>query len=239
MTKNQEYKDAALAALKGHWTPAVIVTIIYMLIALAITGPMQFMQPNTQAMLDNPDNPFAVFSGLWPWMGGTTLLSFFVLLPIEMGFYYSFLLLYRNGDDRLTANMFQEAFGPRYGRNILALFLMGLLIFLGMMLCFVPGIILALCYGPLPYVLKDNPELSAVEALRKTRMMMRGHKFDYFWLSLSFIGWIILAFLTLCIGFIWLVPYMQTTLGAFYEDLKNGTAGIMTGLPMEEAVKTE
>ena len=239
MIKNQEYKNAALAALKGHWTPAVIATVVFILIALVVSGPSFFTEPNTQAMLDNPENPFAVFTGVWPIIGGASLLSLFVLIPIEIGFYYSFLLLYRKGDDKLTENMFREAFRPRYGRNILAMILMGIVVFIGFLLFVVPGIILSLCYGLLPYVLKDNPELSAIQAMKKTRVMMRGHKFDYFWLALSFIGWIILGALTLFIGYIWLIPYMYTTVSVFYEDVKNGTAGLPSDAPVVDAVKAE
>ena len=95
-----------------------------------------------------------------------------------------------------------------------------------MIFFFVPGIILALCYSQVPFVLKDHPELSAVQAMKKSREMMRGHKFDYFWLSLSFLGWILLACLTLGLALIWLLPYMVQTLAVFYEDVKNGTAGL-------------
>lgn len=239
MIKNQEYKNAALAALKGHWTPAVIATIVYILIALAISGPSSFMQPDTQAMLDNPGNPMAAFSGLWPVMCWSSLASLLLLMPIEIGFYYAFLLLFRNGDDRLTGNTFRHAFVPKYGRNILAMFLMGILVVIGCIFFLIPGIILALCYALLPYVLKDNPELSAIQALKKTRQMMKGHKFDYFWLCLSFIGWIILGIFTLGIGYIWLVPYIQTTVAVFYEDVKNGTAGLPGDVPYVAAEKVE
>ena len=50
--------------------------------------------------------------------------------------------------------------------------------------------------------------------------MMKGHKFDLFYLYLSFIGWFLLSFLTLGIGFFWLIPYMYTAQAAFYEDVK-------------------
>ena len=50
---------------------------------------------------------------------------------------------------------------------------------------------------------------------------MKGHKMRCFLLSLSFIGWILLGILTLGIGYIWLIPYMYTTMAAFYQDVKN------------------
>ncbi|MDO7206189.1 DUF975 family protein [Paraclostridium bifermentans] len=50
--------------------------------------------------------------------------------------------------------------------------------------------------------------------------MMKGHKFDYFVLELSFIGWSILCVLSLGIGFLWLVPYFEITLTNFYLKVK-------------------
>jgi integral membrane protein len=50
--------------------------------------------------------------------------------------------------------------------------------------------------------------------------MMKGHKFDLFWLYLSFIGWGLLCILTLGIGFLWLVPYMEASQSAFYAEVK-------------------
>ena len=52
-------------------------------------------------------------------------------------------------------------------------------------------------------------------------MMMRGHKFDLFWLQLSFIGWFFLCIFTAGIGFLWLCPYYQTAMAAFYEEVKS------------------
>ena len=75
--------------------------------------------------------------------------------------------------------------------------------------------------------------------MKKTRQMMKGHKFDYFWLCLSFIGWLLLGILTVGIGYIWLIPYMQTTIGAFYDDVKNGTAGLPSDAPYVATEKVE
>lgn len=50
--------------------------------------------------------------------------------------------------------------------------------------------------------------------------MMRGHKLELFLLHLSFIGWALLCVLTLGIGLFWLVPYVQASQAAFYEDVK-------------------
>jgi len=53
---------------------------------------------------------------------------------------------------------------------------------------------------------------------------MRGHKFDLFWLYLSFICWGILCILTCGIGFLWLTPYIYASQAAFYQNLKANDA---------------
>ena len=50
--------------------------------------------------------------------------------------------------------------------------------------------------------------------------MMDGHKMDLFLLDLSFIGWAFLCIFTCGIGFLWLVPYVQTSHAIFYKELK-------------------
>ncbi len=71
-----------------------------------------------------------------------------------------------------------------------------------------------------PYILDENPELGASEAIHRSRMMMKNHKFDLFWLYLSFIGWFLLCCITCGIGFLWLTPYFNTAKASFYEEVK-------------------
>jgi uncharacterized membrane protein len=70
------------------------------------------------------------------------------------------------------------------------------------------------------YILKDYPELKNNEAIELSMAMMKGHKFDYFYLTLTFIGWILLSILTLGIGLLWLSPYISTTSACFYQYVK-------------------
>ena len=72
-----------------------------------------------------------------------------------------------------------------------------------------------------PYLLLDYPELSVREAMKLSREMTRGYKWDLFVLDLTFIGWILLSILTLGIGGLVVEPYQQAARSAFYEDLKS------------------
>lgn len=209
MKTNQDLKNAALEALRGNWAPAVVCTIIYLLLSVGIS----LLQPNI-------DDPTAALTGAQKiMMVANVLLLFLVMVPLGIGYYQAFKVLFTDGDNKLTANCFRLSFG-NYFKNIAAYLLMCLFIFLWTLLLIIPGIIKALAYSMTPFILKDFPELSVNQAINLSQKMMKGHKFDYFWLGLSFIGWILLGLLTLGIGYIWLIPYMYTSYAAFYEEVK-------------------
>ena len=97
----------------------------------------------------------------------------------------------------------------------------GVLISLASALLIVPGIILALAYSMTEYIAAEaDEELDGIETLKKSRTMMNGHKWEYFVLQLSFIGWILLGEITLGIAFIWVLPYMTVTQVYYYDELK-------------------
>ena len=70
------------------------------------------------------------------------------------------------------------------------------------------------------YILAENPGISPMEAIKRSKEMMQGHKMEYFLLVLSFFGWALLAPFTLGILCIWLLPYMQATMANYYRSLK-------------------
>ena len=94
---------------------------------------------------------------------------------------------------------------------------------IGIVTLLIGTFILAYAYRMVPYLIQDYPELSPREALKLSREMMRGHKWNLFVLDLTFIGWILLTILTLGIGGLWVSPYMQTAAAHYYEDLKQAT----------------
>ena len=115
--------------------------------------------------------------------------------------------------------MFSVAF-TKVLRNGFGLLLTSIFVGLWTLLFIIPGIIKSFAYAMTPYILVDYPDLSPNQAINLSIKMMKGHKFDLFWLGLSFIGWGILSILTLGIGLFWLIPYVQTAMAAFYVDVK-------------------
>ena len=109
----------------------------------------------------------------------------------------------------------------RYGTTLALYLLTTLFVLLWTLLLIVPGIIAGLRYSMAYFVLLEHPGMSALDAIRRSKELMDGHKMQLFLLQLSFIGWALLCVLTLGIGFLWLAPYMQTSMAAFYERLKD------------------
>ena len=70
------------------------------------------------------------------------------------------------------------------------------------------------------FILAENPELTASEALAKSQSMMKGHKMELFILELSFIGWYFVVALTFGIAALYVAPYMQATMANFYNSIK-------------------
>lgn len=105
----------------------------------------------------------------------------------------------------------------------------GLFVFLWSLLFIIPGIVKALSYSMGYYILIENPEMSGMEALNKSKEIMHGHKMELFLLYLSFVGWTLLSVLACGIPLIYVGPYMNQTLVNFYLNIK----------PQEKVIETE
>ncbi|MBR6731939.1 MAG: DUF975 family protein [Bacteroidales bacterium] len=208
MKTNQDYKNAALAALKGNWAPVIVATIIYFVITIIVSLMSELYDPETSA---------GAVAGVA--ILGWLVLSLFASIPLGVGYYNSLNLLLVEGDNQVTNNMFKIGYGNLL-RNVGGMLLVGVFTFLWTLLLIIPGIIKSLAYSMTPFILKDYPELSANQAINLSMKMMEGRKFDLFYLYLSFIGWGILALFTLGIGYLWLMPYMYTSTAAFYQNVK-------------------
>lgn len=97
------------------------------------------------------------------------------------------------------------------------------LIILWMILLIIPGLIKAVAYSQALYIYRDavdrGEKISYLDAITRSRQLMDGHKWDYFVMALSFIGWGLLVGITLGIAAIWVQPYMQLSFANFYREL--------------------
>ncbi|GLX70318.1 DUF975 family protein [Paenibacillus glycanilyticus] len=98
-------------------------------------------------------------------------------------------------------------------------FMVGLFTFLWTLLLVIPGIIAALRYSQAYFILRDNPDIGIMAAIDESKQIMKGNKWRYFVLQLTFIGWAILAAIPCGLGFLWLAPYVSVTHAHFYDNV--------------------
>lgn len=195
----KELRQAARSTLSGHWGDAVVLSLVYMLIEIVACGSPELL-----------NIPL-----------GSNVISI-LMLPLTYGFYIVFLNNVKVENEGVSGYSISRMFdGFRdYGRILGTCLLMYVYVFLWSLLLLIPGIIKSLSYSMTFFILKDHPELKFNGAIELSMKMMKGHKFDLFYLCLTFIGWGILCLFTLGIGYLWLMPYMSMSMAHFYTDVK-------------------
>lgn len=116
----------------------------------------------------------------------------------------------------------------KYMNIILTILLRNVFLFLWTCLLIIPGIVKFYAYRFVPYILAENPNISASRAIQISNEMTKGHKFEMFVLDLSFIGWYILGVLCFGIGTLFVLPYHNQTLAELYTVIRND--GIHRGI---------
>lgn len=145
------------------------------------------------------------------------LIEIFVINPVVVGG-KNYFNRQREGTGKFT-NIFGGFTKGHYGATVRNMFLMGLYEFLWSLLFVIPGIIKGYSYWMVPYITAANPNLSAGRAFEISKKTMNGEKWHTFVLGLTFIGWDILASITVVGGY-FLAPYKETTYAELYATLK-------------------
>ena len=146
------------------------------------------------------------------------VVSWFVKNPFEVGCRSFFL---KNTMENATFGCVMDGFRGNYGRVVVTMLLRDLLIFAGTLLFVIPGIILTYSFRMVPYILAENPNVEVTEALKMSREMMQGNKWNAFVLDLSFFGWILLTICTCGIlGIFYVNPYIYATDAELYQAIK-------------------
>ena len=99
--------------------------------------------------------------------------------------------------------------------------LITLAVLVGTLLFIVPGIIVYLMFSQAFYILSEDPSKSITQCINESVNLMNGHKWELFYLKLTFIGWWLLSLVTLGIAALWVSPYQKLTEANFYLYLKN------------------
>lgn len=224
---NKVIKSNARDFIRGRlwmfWSVLLVVGIIE---SLANSLPQWIFGDRLSNLSDiiagNPDNiPKEISSSVFGWYYVLNVLITIVLIPLNIGVAQN-VLAWSRGED---VNKWKVLFGgfnsaKIFFKQVGVVVLNTILCALWAILLIVPGIIKGLAYSMYPYVLRDEPDLSVWQTLKKSEAIMKGYKGKLFLLYLSFVGWFILGAFTFGILYIWLTPYVMTSTVKFYDDVR-------------------
>ena len=107
-------------------------------------------------------------------------------------------------------------------------------------LFFLPGIAAHYRYGYARYIFATTEEITAGEAVAKSKKLTDGNKAQLFALDMSFIGWFIVSIITCGLGFIFMVGYHEVVAAMYYKKITEASVTQeVKGNELEKAESTE
>ncbi|AOF48100.1 MAG: DUF975 family protein [Tetragenococcus halophilus] len=228
MKSNAELRAEARQMLKGRWKESVLMNLVPVLITFAIIAiitipAILFLSQNFQAI----NEPTAYNTGSDGSSGSSSgFISGLITTFFTVAMSWTFLDILRGKKEiiRPFRDVFRTFRAP-YALAVLVIYLLTAIFqFLWTLLLVIPGIIKGYSYSQSYFIYYDTYEKTGetpryLDSITASRHLMDGFKAKLFFLDLSFIGWHILSFLTLGIGYLWLMPYIYATKAAFYDSL--------------------
>lgn len=151
-------------------------------------------------------------------------LVLFVYAPMSLGF-VKMMIGYVRGTQRMEVEGIFSAFNSTYYWKSMGLYLLqGIYTFLWTLLFIIPGIVKYCSYFFAPYILADNPTMTAEESICRSMQIMEGHKMQLFLMLLGYTALAMLSSILLFIPMLWIMPYYQVALAKFYEEVKRSVA---------------
>tara|TARA_Y100000385_G_scaffold259185_1_gene287772 strand:- start:1448 stop:2032 length:585 start_codon:yes stop_codon:yes gene_type:complete len=145
------------------------------------------------------------------------IVSLFVTAYIQVGIALYCLELYKGKDVGL-----EKIFSRFKGyKPVVFILLYVVVIFLGFILLIVPGIILALMYSQVFFILAEDPDVGVIDAFNLSHKMMKNNKMQLFMLNLEALFYFFIGVFTLFIWWIWLIPRYSVAYAGFYDSLKS------------------
>lgn len=212
-------KENAKAKIKGNlWNilwPLLLISVVQGVISGLFGTPttianIDFSNADWQAIMDSLQVQVT--------SSPVDVLINFVFGVIEVAYIKYVIDFVRTGE--FEVNSILDCLKKRWLVILAVTILSRLLIALGIICFIIPGIIIALGLAMTSYLAVDT-DLSPIEVMKKSWEMMKGYKWNYFVLGLSFIGWYLLMPFTLGLLLIWLIPYVTVAQTIYYDELKD------------------
>lgn len=209
MKSSAELKKIAQYALSDKWKTAILAGFVASLLGagaemVSFNVNIEFPNASDNILLSNLPPSFFSFAFATATIFGLYLLACLIIGgAIKLG-YSKLNLDIIDGNSISVSQIFSQF--DRLGTGFCLKFLTNIYVVLWSLLFVIPGIVKSYSYAMAPYILCENPSMTANEAITESKVIMDGRKGELFYIDLSFIGW----------GFLMAIPIFAT---AFLTDL--------------------
>lgn len=246
MTASQ-IREYSRESLKGKWGKAALMTLCFSAITLCINtlcGFIPFLGSIILLVIEVPISygiivsfiklkrdeevgyidfltiGFSSFSKVWK-VSGCILLKMIVPIAILLVVYLVFIILGASILTMFSLNGSSALASSAFAQSSIWLCVFLIIACIAYFACIIWLIVKSYLYSLSFLILYDNPDFSAKDIVIESENLMKGNRWKYFCLMLSFIGWILLSAFSLYIGLLWVIPYMFIASVCFYEHLSN------------------
>ncbi len=226
MLKAKDFRYYAREALRGCWLKAGATGLVAGLLGASMgvgnyvtsfsgsaTDSNEIIMGNTATGAQIPASVFATIMGILLIFLVWAIVVFIIGGATTLG-YAKYNLNIIDDNDPKFGDLFSQY--HRLGTGFGMQFFRALFTFLWSLLLVIPGIIASYRYYMTPFILVENPGMTAREAIRESKELMKGNKWRLFCLGFSFIGWELLA------GLVMWVAIMLTLAPMMFAGMSDG-----------------
>ncbi|MDR0904451.1 MAG: DUF975 family protein [Ruminococcus sp.] len=205
------FKKLAKDQIKPNLGPLALVLLVYLGIAFAagmVVGIVNAIGVGIDASADTGGTMSLIFGVVG------YIVMYIVIGPLVLGLQKAYLSLTYGEKPKASDIFYAFTSSKLFWTTVRLYLLMTLYVLLWSLLFIVPGIIATIDYMQAYYILIENPEKTASECLKESKLMTRGHRGDIFITQLSFILWGLTSLIPLVGIFIvygYVYPYIMAT----------------------------
>lgn len=208
---NKELRNLSKTDMAGNWGTAVLLIILVSILMSLISQliiSLGFGVPRIPPNFTDPVALEAYYASALPNLARSMSLSSIITSLLaaifQLGINFGYLDLVDG--KKLKVEHLVAGFKNNAGKNLVVIIIKEIIVGIGLMLLVIPGIIISFMLMPVPYLLKDKPNLDIGSTLSEAKDLMKGHKMN---LLKLFLPYILLPFL-LSLVFIVVIAYFAS-----------------------------
>lgn len=224
MFNGSYYRQTARKQLQGRYTTAVLATLFFLAVMCISQIPLVIRNLTAPGIIVQTKPSLL-----------SKELMFFAFSILSMAYTY-LIIAYSHTTEKLNFKTFIRGFSYMING------LLGSLWFvfwtaLWSLLLIVPGIVKAISYSQMFFILAEYPDAGVIKAMKLSQKITEGNKRELFTMALSFLPLEILCLCTFEIGRLWLTPYEVMSFTNAYHDMKS--KAIKNGVLRQEDFTSE